>query len=308
MFYVSQYSERHYLFGPNGVIPHDDFIRQINDTGTFSLYAWSALPTWSEIVFHAGALAALAVMLGVGGRVGLAVHWVFLWSVYQRQIAIIDGGDNLAYIVIPMLLTRCYDRFSFPTGAARRLTRRIPGSIKTLSTPLHNLGVLAIAVQICLVYMVSGLFKVQGDVWQDGTALFYILRVPEFTLPGVSELVYGNDLLVYLGTYISVLFQIYFPMGILVPRLRPWAALASIGFHLSIAVLMGLTSFALTMVACDLIFLSGAIDKALALARRTSERTTRRDTWDDRVQPGAKGPRPIAQPEPATRQESEAPA
>ncbi|MFF9807369.1 HTTM domain-containing protein [Streptomyces coeruleorubidus] len=276
MYYVSQYSDRRYLFGPDGVLPHDDFVRQLRDSGTFSIYSWSSAPLWSDLVFHAGALVAMAVMLGIGGRCGLAVHWVFLWSIYQRQTVLLDGGENLAYLVIPMLmLTRCYDRLAFSTGTARRLTRRLPGGVRAVSTPLHNLGVVAICVQICLVYMVSGLYKVQGQVWQDGTALFYILRLPEFTLPGVSEHVYGNDLLVYAATYSSVLFQVYFPLGILVRRLRPWAALVSIGFHLSIAVLMGLTSFALTMVACDLIFLSGGIERTLTLARRAFKRVTR---------------------------------
>ncbi|MEU7416805.1 hypothetical protein AB0B23_08945, partial [Streptomyces antibioticus] len=67
----------------------------------------------------------------------------------------------------------------------------------------------------------------------------------------------------------------YFPLGILVRRIRPWAALVSIGFHVSIAVLMGLTSFALTMVACDLIFLSGGIERTLTLARRAYKRVIR---------------------------------
>lgn len=137
----------------------------------------------------------------------------------------------------------------------------------------------AIAVQMCLVYVVSGLYKVQGEVWQDGTALFYIMRVPEFELPGWSSLVYDNDVLVFLGTYSTTLFLVYFPTGILVARLRPWTAAASIAFHVSIGVFMGLTAFALTMVACDLIFLSSA----LAGARRTARSITAR--WTPK-QPG----------------------
>ncbi|WP_326686267.1 HTTM domain-containing protein [Streptomyces sp. NBC_01795] len=285
MYYVSQYADRHYLFGPEGVLPHDEFLHELRESGTFSLYAWSSSPAWAEFVFHAGALAALAVLLGIGGRAGLALHWLFLWSLYQRQSALLDGGDNLAYLVIPMLLlTRCYDRLALSTGLSRRLTRHFPGSVRALEAPLHNLGVLAITAQICLVYMVSGLYKVHGQVWQDGTALFYILRVPEFTQPGLSNLVYDNDLLVYLGTYGSVLFQVYFPLGILVPRLRPWAAAASIAFHLSIALLMGLTSFALTMIACDLVFLTGPLEKTLTLCRRVHERL--RQNREDRHHEG----------------------
>ncbi|MEU3774301.1 HTTM domain-containing protein [Streptomyces sp. NPDC032472] len=264
MYYASQYGDRKYLFGPDGVLPWGEFITKVHDNDTFSLYTLSSSDVWFEVVFHIGMLAALAVTCGVGGRMSLAVHWVLLWSLYQRQPVLLDGGDNLAYVVLPMLLlTRCYDRFAFPTGLAHRLAQRIPSVLRSLSAPLHNLGILAIATQICLVYVVSGLYKVQGKMWQDGTALFYILRVSEFSLPDVSDLVYNNDILVFLGTYSTTIFLVYFPLGILVPRLRPWAAVASISFHLAIGVLMGLTSFALTMMACDLIFLSGALGTAL---------------------------------------------
>ncbi|MFE7927901.1 hypothetical protein ACFU6S_04080 [Streptomyces sp. NPDC057456] len=96
---------------------------------------------------------------------------------------------------------------------------------------------------------------------------------------GWSSLVYDNDVLVFLGTYSTTLFLVYFPMGILVARLRPWTAAASIAFHVSIGVFMGLTAFALTMIACDLIFLSSA----LARARRTARGITAR--WTPK-QPG----------------------
>ncbi|MFF4158376.1 hypothetical protein [Streptomyces sp. NPDC001678] len=273
MYYASQYGDRGYLFGPDGVFPWAEFTAKVQENETFSLYAFGSSALWFEIVFHAGMLAALAVTCGVGGRVGLAVHWVFLWSIYQRQPVLLDGGDNLAYVVIPMLLlTRCYDRFAFPSGLGRKAAARIPAVIRSLSEPIHNLGILAIAMQMCLVYVVSGLYKVQGKMWQDGTALFYVLRVSEFSLPGVSDLVYKNDMLVFLGTYSTTIFLVYFPLGILVPQLRPWAAVASISFHVAIGVLMGLTSFALTMIACDLVFLSGALGVALERCSAAAQR------------------------------------
>lgn len=279
MYYLSHYGDRHYLFGPgaDSVLPHRLFVEQVQEKDSFSLYAWSTSEAWFEGVFHLGLLAALAVTLGVGGRAVLAAHGVLLWSLYERQSAFLDGGDNLAQLVIPMLLlTNCYQHFSFSSGFADRVIGRIPESVRCLGVPLHNLGVAAIAIQMCLVYVVSGLYKVQGEVWQDGTALFYIMRVPEFELPGVSSLVYGNDVLVFLGTYATTLFLVYFPMGILVPRLRPWTAAASIAFHVSIGVLMGLTAFALTMIACDLIFLSSALSRVRQTARSIGAGWTRK--------------------------------
>ncbi|WP_240436662.1 HTTM domain-containing protein [Streptomyces sporangiiformans] len=273
MFYVSQYADRDYLFGPGGVVSWGHFQSVLGETETFSLYALSPSAAWFEMVFHLGLLCSLAVTLGLGGRLVLALHWVFLWSIYQRNPYILDGGDNLTYLIIPMLmLARCYGRLSISSGIADRLKERVPPALRSFMDPIHNLGILAIAVQICLVYVTSGLYKVQGKLWQDGTALFYIMRVPEFELPGFSRLVYENDLLVVGGTYATTLFLVYFPLGILVPRLRPWAAAFSISFHLFIAFFMGLTGFALTMVACDLVFLSGPLATLLQRAAKTWER------------------------------------
>ncbi|MFF7858695.1 hypothetical protein [Streptomyces sp. NPDC007904] len=98
----------------------------------------------------------------------------------------------------------------------------------------------------------------------------------EFELPGWSHLVYESDALVVLGTYGTVAFLVYFPLGVLVPALRPWAAAASICFHVSIAFFMGLTGFALTMIACDLVFLSDALDRA-ATRLRTRRRPRPRE-------------------------------
>ncbi|MFV2117202.1 hypothetical protein ACE14D_01595 [Streptomyces sp. Act-28] len=279
MYYVSQYGVRHYLFGPGEgtLLPHHLFVEEMKKAGMFSLYAWSASPVVFEVLFHLGIMAALAVTLGIGGRPVLVLHGILLWSLYQRQPVLMDGGDNLMHVVFPfLLLTRCYDRFSLRSPLGRRVLDRIPPVVRSVGAPLHNLGVVAIALQICLVYMVSGLYKVAGKSWQDGTALFYIMRVPEFELPGLSEIVYGNDLLVYILTYSTVFFLVYFPLGVAVPALRPWAAAASISFHAGIGFFMGLTGFALTMIACDLIFLSPELARALYAVKKIRHRMTER--------------------------------
>ncbi|WP_327728171.1 hypothetical protein OG250_16465 [Streptomyces sp. NBC_00487] len=92
------------------------------------------------------------------------------------------------------------------------------------------------------------------------------MRVPECELPGVPSLVCENGRIVCLGTYATALFMIYFPLGVVAPAPRPWAAAMSIGFHVSLAVFMGLTGFAPTRVACALVFLSSFLDRALSAA------------------------------------------
>lgn len=279
MLYASHYGQRSYMWGPDGVWPWQFFVEQLDQHGTFSLLALSRSPTWFEIVFHAAMLVSALVMIGWGGRGILLLHWVLLWSLAQRNPMLLDGGDNLAHIVVLMLLlTRCFDTFRLFPARGRSVLSQHWGA-----TLLHNVGVLAVGAQISLVYVTSGLYKVQGQLWQDGTALYYVLRVPEFMWPGVSEHVFTNAYLVTVGSYAATLLLTLFPVAILVDWLRGPVTVMMIGFHLSIALLMGLTGFALTMIACDMVFLDQWV--------RSAHRAVADRTWGRRRTPV---PSPVA--------------
>ncbi|WP_141630053.1 HTTM domain-containing protein [Salinibacterium sp. PAMC 21357] len=259
-YYLVDYEDRRLFFGPDGVYGAAAVRETVDDLGTFDLYVLSDSVVFFEIVFHLGILLSIAVLLGVGGRVILACHYIVLWSTYTQNVALLDGGDNLLMIVIPvLLLTRCYSRFKLPIMQLPPM--RHPGMF---GSALNNVGLLLIAGQICIVYLMSGLYKVQGQMWQDGTALYYILRVPDFYFPGVTELLFTSDILLVLGAYATVLSSIAFPFLVLFPQGRLPAVLVMTAFHLSIATFMGLTAFALIMIACDLVF----VDRHVCAGRR----------------------------------------
>ncbi|PRY52489.1 vitamin K-dependent gamma-carboxylase-like protein [Knoellia remsis] len=263
--YVSDYRIRHLLFRPD--VLGAGVIASPQETGLVpTLYSTFRDGAGFEAVYHVGMLAALAVTLGVGGRLGLAVHYLLIWSLYATNPLVLDGGDNLVMILgLVLLLTRCYDRLTVVRLFRGRGTQR---SVPPVATIAHNTGVLLVAAQICIVYLMAGLYKVQGRLWQDGTALYYVLRVPEFTWPGVTEHLFRFEWLLVLGAYATVWLSIYFPLLVLVRRTRLWAVLAMSVFHVSIAALMGLTSFALIMIACDLVFVNSHVERA---GRRLSQ-------------------------------------
>jgi hypothetical protein len=261
VYYLRDYGQRHLFFGPDGVYGSAAVAATTRELGTFNLYSLSDSPVYFEVVFHAAILAAAAVTIGFGGRWAIAVHYVLLWSTYGQNPALLDGGDNLQMIVVPALvLTECTSRL----GVHIRPRVNTPGLVRST---LHNTGLLLIAGQICVVYLMSGLYKVQGPLWQDGTALYSILRVPDFYFPGVTELLFASDTLLVLGAYGTVLSSIAFPVLIIFRRGRLPAVLMMTAFHLSIAFFMGLTAFAAIMVACDLVFASGHVERVLVRAR-----------------------------------------
>jgi predicted DCC family thiol-disulfide oxidoreductase YuxK len=123
---------------------------------------------------------------------------------------------------------------------------------------LHAGAMAAILAQVCLLYFSSGLAKVAGERWQEGTALYYILRVQEFAWPALSPLVYGNAVLVTVLTYLSMLDQLAYPFMLLHRLAKRIAVTVTIGMHVGIAMLMGLVTFSMVMIIVQALVFSDA--------------------------------------------------
>ncbi|MET9607265.1 HTTM domain-containing protein [Streptomyces sp. NPDC006512] len=257
-FYLRDYTDRGYMWGPDGVWPWQNFTGPAAGDG-FSLYNLSRSDLWFELVFHAGVLAALLFTLGWKTRFSCVAHYVFLWSLNQRNPVVLDGGDNVTAIVLVFFVfIDAGARFSLdarsaksrPSGIDRQSVRYRIGSL------LHHAGLLAVILQVCTVYLVSGMYKVQGERWQNGTALYYILRVNEFGWPGVNRLVYENATLVVAITYGTVFFQLAFTFLLFNRKWRVFAVAGGILMHAGIGVHMaGLITFSLVMIALELVIM-----------------------------------------------------
>jgi hypothetical protein len=264
-FFLRHYAERGLFFGPQGVYGIDALREQLELTGSFSLYSLTDASWWFELCFHAGLVTSVAVAIGVGGRSVLAAHYVLLWSLFMTNPSFMDGGDAvLSACTVFLLCTRCYSRF---TLVPDRLTDAKKTDQPVVSV-LHNTGVLLIAAQLCIVYLMAGLYKVQGTLWQDGTALYYILRVPEFFWPGVTPLLFSQGWLMVISAYGVVLASIFFPVLVFFQAGRGVAVIVMIALHAGIGLMMGLTSFALIMIAADTVFVNIHVENGRLEARR----------------------------------------
>ncbi|WP_085371091.1 HTTM domain-containing protein [Leifsonia sp. NCR5] len=265
--YISDYGSRHDLFGQGRLYPG----QLASEPRSINLYAMVPPErVWFEFVFHVGLLCCVLLVLGVGGRVMVLATWITSWSLWVSNPMVIDGGDNLAMIVLPLLaLARSMDRLALRAIipiATSKIARRINASWPMVL--IHNAAVGAIMVQISLVYFLSGMYKAQGPMWVDGTALYYILRTPEYFFPPLTPLVLASDEALVFGTYAAMVMLIAFPFLVLTRKTRRVAVAAMMLFHFGIALFMGLTSFALMMVACDCVFVSRDLERLCQRLRR----------------------------------------
>lgn len=251
-YYLLHWGVRRELWGPAGVLPFEKFL----ESGPrINVFQWSSSPLYFEAIYAAAILIAVAVAIGYRSRLMLPLHWLMIWSLQERNQLLGDGGDNIMRIVLLFLaLVDTGAHFSLDALRATRSSRwgwrdaarAFCERNRAAQAVVHNFGILLVLAQLSLLYMSTGLYKVMGELWQSGTAVYYILRVDEFSWPG-AEVIYRNPYLVVLATYGTVLFELMFLPSLFNRWTRYATIVAGIVFHASIALVMGLVTFAWSM-------------------------------------------------------------
>ncbi|WP_371677670.1 HTTM domain-containing protein [Streptomyces sp. NBC_01276] len=196
-------------------------------------------------------------------------------------------------------------------GAGERAVRRAGEGrafLDVLANLLHNAGMLVIMAEVCLIYATAGWYKIQGSRWQDGTALYYPLRLDYFApWPELSDVLAGSGVMVMLVSYGTVAVQVAFPFTLFNRRVKNVLLALMMLEHAGIAVLLGLPFFSLAMIAADAVFLPTGFLVWVG-ARVVRGRSPARPRPVRRAAPGPRGPRPLtpaprtpAEPEPVGR-------
>lgn len=254
------------LWGPSGPFDLELDRHYLALSGSFSLFALSGASWWTTGLLALTAATAGAFMLGWHTRLACPMLALLVFSLQERNPYITDGGDNLLRILLVYLIfADCGARWSLD---ARRQQPPDPGSVRwQLGSVLHNAALALVVFQVCVVYETAGLAKVQGPKWQDGTAIYYVLRDAQFaTWPGISRLVSQDAVLVNLLTWGTVLLQVAFPLLLLRTWTRRAALAATTSFHLGIGLLMGLPLFSATMILSEAVLVSDRAWEALGRA------------------------------------------
>lgn len=239
--------QRHFLFGINGVYPLD-LARQNAMFGLFSIFD---APIAFELLYVGTIVVAVAWTMGFLLPLSSIVLLVLWRSTFDRLPGLANGGDNLAHLLI---IYACFCNIGGPEY--RSWSKRWPQWMQELRAMIHNTGLVAIWIQVCIVYFIAGSAKMHGEAWRNGTALYYALSTEMYSSEFIQPLLAAPVLLTFLA-YSTVVFQVGFPFLVGLNRhARQVALCIALSFHIGIAVVMGLTSFALFMIAADLTFLS----------------------------------------------------
>lgn len=212
--------------------------------------------TWFDVAYVLTILAGAAMMLGWHSRAA-TVATLLLWvSLYVSNPFVGSGGDAVLRMT---LLYLCF----IETGRHFSLDRRIGTKVPRISLPswfgttLHNAALVLVVHQVVVVYVASAFWKLQGDRWTDGTAVYYPLSTRAYSPWGdVIDPLVGWSPLIAVASWSAVLIQLFFPVFLLYRPTRFLALIAVTMMHVGIGVLMGIMYFSLAMIAVDMILVS----------------------------------------------------
>jgi hypothetical protein len=158
-------------------------------------------------------------------------------------------GFNISYWVELARERSVVSRFKFIS--------KMSSSLKSTSgSPLSltGVGVRLAQIQLCIIYFYSGFEKLKGQPWWEGTAIWQVIGNDQLAMFNFAFLK-SVPLLLTVATYITVLFEVYFPALVWFRRTRRWLLLLGIGLHIGIAVSIGLYFFSIAMLSVYILFL-----------------------------------------------------
>lgn len=244
------------FFTDQGILPKALSLKVLPE----SYRPFAILSFWSDTwVFAVHALlvfALLCVCLGVGGRLmGLLAAFLHL-AFLHRNYGIAFGADQIGGIFLLYLaLTKCQSRLSI-----LRLCKPPSGSsAKSLSSGLLTpMFYRMVQIQLCVIYAYSGMEKLKGQTWWDGTALWSVLANPQMVVINLSWLRHLPFVIVILS-FSTILFEIYFPVLVWVRSQRSRMLTMGVMFHSGIGLVMALWSFSLVMISPYVLFLEPGV-------------------------------------------------
>jgi hypothetical protein len=253
---------------PDGLLDHT-FLAQVLWFTRLSIFQ----PGCGALVFYGvfaiGWLGAWGIVLGYRVKLCAAVLFVIAVSHYRWNFIVLSVDDSIMHLLLFWLLL-------LPVGktlVCRELIqqgRHCLGRWSTVTVP--GTGMRCFLGNVCLVYLVAGLWKLESPMWRQGFALYTVLRLPIAYQPDL----WGPQHLFWLqvGTYVTLVIEPLLPWLLTRRRGHPlkWLGLlVQLGFHLGIVATLRVPFANLGLAASAVLFFQAEI---MGWVQRTSGRTT----------------------------------
>lgn len=257
------------FFGPDGWLPLEFMAIEHEGAFTFSYFRYIEAPwlLWTVHLFNL--LVFFCLTIGLFSRTVAVIAFISTLS-YATRVSpgAFWGLDKInCMLAMYVMLGPCGARYSLD-----RLWQLQKGSWLEVPPSISaNLAIRLIQIHLCIIYLFSGLAKLQGQSWWDGAAVWFSIVNQEYQSMNLLWLA-NYPAIMDLLTHATVFLEVFY-CALVWPRLtRPWILLGVIGIHGFIALGLGMKTFGLVMLIANLAFISPSTVRRWfdPLARRIS--------------------------------------
>lgn len=244
------------FFGPHGWLRDGDVWRMNDQPWQWSWFFAASSPTAVRVLLLMTLAAGLCLAVGLGTPVAAVVGLAgFLSAVNRTPLTVFGFDDALGMLLIPLAIG--------PSGAVLSLDRRLGLSTAPAGPSVGaNVCLRLIQVHLCIVYFFSGIAKLLGASWWEGTAIWGAVANSRYRTLDLTWLA-RHPLLVNALTLGTLFWEVSYP-ALVWPRLTRRLAIAmGILVHGGIGLAMGMKEFALAMIVANLAFVPAAGWRAL---------------------------------------------
>ncbi|MBY0384346.1 HTTM domain-containing protein [bacterium] len=176
-----------------GVLPRQVLIDSIANFWEWSLH-FSFGHTFGVFILFGLSLASyICLLVGYRTRLSTIISWVLLTSLQTRNPMVLQGGDELLKMVL-------FWAIFLPTGACFSLDR--PQNV--MKNKFCSAATVGLIVQLLILYIFAGLYKLAERQWIGGEALFLALSSVDLNTEISRGILKYHDFLRW-GAYFTLL-------------------------------------------------------------------------------------------------------
>ena len=197
---------------------------------------------WVYLVFVIGQIAFLITgIMGKWPRISAFMVFIITINLNMKGHLAFTGGEVLLNMILFYLM---FIHKPKSTG--------VFGELQNI---LNNTFYWILLLQVCVLYFFSAVYKLYDPLWVDGSAMMYISQIDAYS-SSVFEPVQSNYWLSAVATYLTLAYQLLFPIAVWIKKIKTPYLIFGVIFHLIIALGMGIFHFGMIMIVAYILFLN----------------------------------------------------
>lgn len=217
--------------------------------------AWSPLwlidesPTLIGLVHAVATINAICLALGLFTQASSLLAFVLVTAYVHRNPAALYGFDQvLGFISLYLIVGRA--------GACYSLDRflSVDADLPPAKSIRTNISTRLIQLHLCVVYLFSGVSKLKGATWWNGSAFWGAIANQEYQTIDITWLA-DWPIIINVLTHITIVWEVSYCAVVWHTRTRSIALGLAVAVHLGIASCFGMMTFGLSMLVANSAFL-----------------------------------------------------